>query len=54
VFASFFDCVALLQLCAAQAVLDPGDVMLVLSPHWPLINSMVHTASAVPIEVCAL
>ncbi len=36
---------------ACQAVLDPGDVMLVLSPHWPLINSMVHTASAVPIEV---
>lgn len=36
---------------ACQAVLDPGDVMLVLSPHWPLINAMVHTASAVPIEV---
>lgn len=36
---------------ACQALLDPGDVCLILSPHWPLINSMVHTASAVPIEV---
>jgi aspartate/methionine/tyrosine aminotransferase len=36
---------------ACQAILDPGDVMLVLSPHWPLINAMVHTASAVPVEV---
>ncbi len=36
---------------ACQAILDPGDVMLVLSPHWPLINHMVHTACAVPVEV---
>ena len=36
---------------ACQAILDPGDIMLVLSPHWPLINAMVHTASALPIEV---
>ncbi len=36
---------------ACQAILDPGDVMLVLSPHWPLINAMVHTQSAVPVEV---
>lgn len=36
---------------ACQAILDPGDVMLVLSPHWPLINHMVHTACAVPNEV---
>lgn len=36
---------------ACQAILDPGDVMLVLSPHWPLINAMVHTASALPVEV---
>ena len=34
-----------------QAILDPGDVMLVLSPHWPLINAMVHAACAVPVEV---
>lgn len=24
---------------------------LVLAPYWPLISGMVHTASAVPIEV---
>ncbi len=36
---------------ACQALLNPGDVMLVTSPHWPLITSMVHAASAVPIEV---
>lgn len=34
-----------------QAVLDPGDEVLVLSPHWPLINGMIHTACAVPVEV---
>jgi len=34
-----------------QAILDPGDVMMVLSPHWPLLNSMVHTSSAVALEV---
>lgn len=36
---------------ACQAVLDPGDEVLVLSPHWPLFNNMVHTAGATPIEV---
>lgn len=42
---------------ACQALLDPGDEVLVLSPHWPLINGMVHTAGARPVEVpftCAL
>lgn len=34
-----------------QALLDPGDEVLVLSPHWPLFNNMVHTAGAVPVEV---
>jgi aspartate/methionine/tyrosine aminotransferase len=36
---------------ACQAILDPGDSVLVLSPHWPLINSMIVTASATPVEV---
>jgi aspartate/methionine/tyrosine aminotransferase len=36
---------------ACQAVLDPGDEVLVLSPHWPLINGMIRTACAVPVEV---
>ena len=36
---------------ACQAVLDPGDEVMVLSPHWPLFNNMVHTAGAIPVEV---
>jgi aspartate/methionine/tyrosine aminotransferase len=36
---------------ACQAILDPGDEVLVLSPHWPLINGMIHTACAIPVEV---
>lgn len=36
---------------ACQALLDPGDEVLVLSPHWPLINGMITAASACPIEV---
>ncbi|MFZ9886598.1 MAG: pyridoxal phosphate-dependent aminotransferase [Myxococcota bacterium] len=36
---------------ACQALLDPGDEVLVLSPHWPLINGMITAASAIPVEV---
>jgi aspartate/methionine/tyrosine aminotransferase len=36
---------------ACQALLDPGDEVLVLSPHWPLINEMIHATCATPIEV---
>jgi aspartate/methionine/tyrosine aminotransferase len=36
---------------ACQALLDPGDEVLVLSPHWPLIVGMVQAACATPVEV---
>jgi aspartate/methionine/tyrosine aminotransferase len=37
--------------CAARAVLDPGDEVLVASPYWPLIPGVLKTGGAVPIEV---
>jgi aspartate/methionine/tyrosine aminotransferase len=37
--------------CAARAVLDPGDEVIVLTPYWPLITGVLSTAGAVPVEV---
>jgi aspartate/methionine/tyrosine aminotransferase len=37
--------------CAARAVFDPGDEVLVLAPYWPLTVGVVRAAGAVPIEV---
>lgn len=37
--------------CAARAVLDPGDEVLVVTPFWPLAPGVFATASAVPVEV---
>ncbi len=37
--------------CAIRAVLDPGDELLVLSPHWPLINGIAASCSVKPVEV---
>ncbi|MBM4375109.1 MAG: pyridoxal phosphate-dependent aminotransferase [Deltaproteobacteria bacterium] len=37
--------------CAARALLDPGDEVLVVTPYWPLITGVLATAGAVPIEV---
>lgn len=37
--------------CAARSVLDPGDEVLVVTPHWPLITGVFSTAAAVPVEV---
>jgi aspartate/methionine/tyrosine aminotransferase len=37
--------------CAARAVLDPGDEVLVASPYWPLIPGVLKTGGAVPVEV---
>jgi aspartate/methionine/tyrosine aminotransferase len=37
--------------CAVGALLDPGDEILLLSPHWPLIRGIAQTRSVVPIEV---
>jgi aspartate/methionine/tyrosine aminotransferase len=36
---------------AARAVLDPGDEVIVPTPHWPLIRGIVTNAGAVPVEV---
>jgi aspartate/methionine/tyrosine aminotransferase len=37
--------------CAARAVLEPGDEVLVASPYWPLAVGVLRTAGAVPVEV---
>jgi N-succinyldiaminopimelate aminotransferase len=37
--------------CAVGAVLDPGDEIILLTPHWPLIRGIAQTRTAVPIEV---
>jgi aspartate/methionine/tyrosine aminotransferase len=37
--------------CAARAVLDPGDDVLVVSPYWPLIPGVLKTCGANPVEV---
>ena len=34
-----------------DALLDPGDEVLVLAPYWPLIRGMVASRGAVPVEV---
>lgn len=37
--------------CAARAVLDPGDAVLVVSPFWPLITGIMKTAGVETIQV---
>jgi aspartate/methionine/tyrosine aminotransferase len=37
--------------CAARAILDPGDEVLVAAPYWPLSVGVLRAAGAVPIEV---
>lgn len=37
--------------CTVQALCDPGDELILLSPHWPLIRGMALGAHVVPIEV---
>src|SRR5580704_19322816 len=37
--------------CAARAVLDPGDEVLVVAPYWPLAVGVIRAAGAVPVEV---
>ncbi|MBP9208287.1 MAG: pyridoxal phosphate-dependent aminotransferase [Kofleriaceae bacterium] len=36
--------------CAVGALLDPGDELILLTPHWPLIRGITQTRSAVPVE----
>ncbi|WP_428267491.1 pyridoxal phosphate-dependent aminotransferase [Haliangium sp.] len=37
--------------CAMRAVLDPGDELLVLSPHWPLIRNIALSHAVNPVDV---
>jgi aspartate/methionine/tyrosine aminotransferase len=38
--------------CATRALLDPGDEVVLLAPHWPLIRGQILACLATPIE-CA-
>jgi len=37
--------------CAAGAILQPGDEVLILAPFWPLIRGIVQEFGGVPVEV---
>ncbi len=37
--------------CAAGAIVSPGDEVLLLAPHWPLIDGIVRTFGGVPVDV---
>lgn len=37
--------------CALQALCDPGDELLLLTPHWPLIRGIALSLNVRPIEV---
>jgi N-succinyldiaminopimelate aminotransferase len=37
--------------CATGALLDPGDEIILLSPHWPLIAGIARSRSVAPVEV---
>ena len=37
--------------CAARAILDPGDEVLVAAPYWPLAVGVLRAVGAVPVEV---
>ncbi len=37
--------------CAVGALLDPGDELILLTPHWPLVRGIAQTRSVVPVEV---
>jgi aspartate/methionine/tyrosine aminotransferase len=37
--------------CAVQALCDPGDELILLTPHWPLIRGMALGLAVVPVEV---
>ena len=37
--------------CAVQALCDPGDELILLTPHWPLIRGMALAFNVVPVEV---
>ena len=37
--------------CAVQALCDPGDELILLTPHWPLIRGMALASAVTPVEV---
>lgn len=37
--------------CTVQALCDPGDELILLTPHWPLIRGMALGFHVVPVEV---
>lgn len=37
--------------CAVQALCDPGDELILLTPHWPLIKGIAVGRGVAPIEV---
>jgi aspartate/methionine/tyrosine aminotransferase len=37
--------------CAVQALCDPGDELILVTPHWPLIRGIALALNVVPIEV---
>jgi len=37
--------------CAVGALLDPGDELILMTPHWPLIKGIAQSRSVVPVEV---
>ncbi len=37
--------------CAVGALLDPGDEIILLTPHWPLIRGIAQSRCVVPVEV---
>jgi aspartate/methionine/tyrosine aminotransferase len=37
--------------CTVQALCDPGDELVLLTPHWPLIRGMALGLGVVPVEV---
>ncbi len=37
--------------CAVQALCDPGDELILLTPHWPLIKGMALGFGVTPVEV---
>lgn len=38
-------------ICALQALTDPGDEVLILSPYWSLINGIACCTGVVPVEI---
>ncbi len=40
--------------CTVQALCDPGDELILMTPHWPLIRGIAISHHVTPVEVLAL